>query len=120
MKKVEIHDGHITMGDPKLVDAQTSIGATDDGIFYRTAILCQPQRVESFDIIGTTPDGKQYHLARINVQGFGNWPSVEVFSDLEGRIEAKQHGQTLARIEPIPRPDATTTMFVFPLKDQKA
>lgn len=119
MKPVQIHLGRVFAGDPKIYDAQASIGSTDDGTFYRTAILCHDDRSESFDIIAQDEYGKMYHLARINVHGHGSWPSVEVFSDLEGRIETKDHGESLGRIDPIPHPSQTTTMFVFPKDRQR-
>lgn len=113
---VKIHSGKVVTGDRGIFDAQVSIGSTDDGTFYRTAILCQDDRTESFDIISA----EGVHLGRINVHGYGSHPSIEVIPNQEGRIEVKHLGRSLARIDPMPTPSETTTMLVFPKSQQKA
>lgn len=86
-----ISNGHIVCGDRDIVDAQITQGFTDDGAFYRTAVLCSDQHDESIDIV--TAEG--VHLARINIHGYGYYPSIDVIPTRDYRVDARNLGERL-------------------------
>lgn len=97
--------GHAVVTEDR--DAQVPVGFTFDGTFYRTAVMCRTGITESIDIISPTGE----HLARININT-SDYPSVEVFTDLESSVEVNEQGKILSRTEII-YPEKTTTIIVI-------
>ncbi len=93
-----VYGGPVAVGDSSIRDAQARIGATSDGVFYRTAILVRGGVAESIDIIHA--DGTL--LARLNISATSQeYPSIDVIT-LDNRrqsIRVWRDGRTLHEFE---------------------